>query len=40
MNEVLLKLYLNAAHCYLELVEVKKVLTYARKVQTFGELLI
>ncbi|XP_078363308.1 inactive peptidyl-prolyl cis-trans isomerase FKBP6-like isoform X2 [Oculina patagonica] len=31
MNEVLLKLYLNAAHCYLELVEVKKVLTYARK---------
>ena len=32
MNEVLLKLYLNAAHCYLELVEVKKVLTYARKV--------
>ena len=40
MNEVLLKLYLNAAHCYLELVEVKKVLTYARKVGTFGELWI
>ena len=32
MNEVLLKLYLNAAHCFLELAEVKKVLTYARKV--------
>lgn len=31
MNEVLLKLYLNAAHCFLELAEVKKVLTYARK---------
>ena len=40
MNEVLLKLYLNAAHCYLELVEVKKVLTYARKVRTFGDLLL
>lgn len=40
MNEVLLKLYLNAAHCYLELAEIKKVLTYARKVRKFGEMLI
>ncbi len=31
MNEVLLKLYLNTAHCYLELVEVRRVFTYARK---------
>ena len=40
MNEVLLKLYLNAAHCYVELVEVKKVLTYARKVWKFFEMYI
>lgn len=33
MNEVLLKIYLNAAHCSLELAQPARAIKYARKVQ-------
>lgn len=33
MNEVLLKIYLNAAHCSLELAQPARAIKYAKKVQ-------
>ena len=39
MNEVLLKIYLNAAHCSLELAQPARAIKYARKVQDLPSFL-
>ena len=39
MNEVLLKIYLNAAHCSLELAQPARAIKYARKVQDLTSFL-